>query len=263
MTTNDYFTVPDNARLLRRSLDALAPDLLKLNLIDAKDFAEAQALFDRADVAQGTATAHKGHIIDRTREIGAELAHVDIDADAIHAEAAKLADLTHVLRISEAIWTVAVREATRLVYSKADQYADALNAELDALAEKAAEVAAKLTGITSADAALLAGKGDDWIEAGELAATYQWLRGVIGRLREADKLPKPRNGEGGAFWNFRTPPELIRGGFKVATADTDGGRAKFFREMAAGPWVPTREEALAAVEVHDSAQIAFQTGGRV
>ncbi|MCZ4586474.1 hypothetical protein O4328_22795 [Rhodococcus opacus] len=263
MTASETFNVPIEKRESLYALAELVGDLQTLGLLGAKDFDKAQKFLNRADEAESAALSHGDYITAHTHELGEELAtSQEFDLDLLRSGAAGIAERTRVLRICEATWLAAAREAKKLVYAKSGQYRHVLNTELTELAGKAADLAGKLAGITSAEAAIAAGKVDEWTAAGELVSTHEWLTDVIGRLREVDKLDKPRNGEGGQWWSFRTAPYLERGGFRaaVASAELDGGRARLFKEMAAGPWVPTRDEALEAAKAHEDAQIAYQSG---
>jgi hypothetical protein len=90
-----------------------------------------------------------------------------------------------------------------LVLASVDRLYDALADELDELLERAAVIAAKLGGIDTADAALDAGLGEDWLALKACAAEYQDLRASHCDLLQAEDTNNTTPGSIGralAFW---------------------------------------------------------------
>ncbi|RZL82304.1 MAG: hypothetical protein EOP32_12000 [Rhodococcus sp. (in: high G+C Gram-positive bacteria)] len=263
--TKTYFQPHDFEILALSRVTELADDLRMLGLLDSKELGQLETALDRAEQAQAIGAAATRRTEAERADIAEKVSTGELDIADIRAEAAKIPEDLQVIRIAESVYSSAVREAQRIAYAHTDQAPKLLNEHLDTIVAEAAELAGKLEGVLTADQAIARGVTDEWTAVADLAGTYSTLRGVVSRLREAGRLAKPGNGEGGPWWNFRTPPQLERGGYRVVTAgpDADGGRAKFLKEMASGPYVPASSgEALAVMRVHDEAQLEFQTGGR-
>ncbi|MFD6056832.1 hypothetical protein [Rhodococcus wratislaviensis] len=260
----DSFNIGYSVGESRSRVVSVADNLRMLGVLDSSEAAQIDELLTRADEAEMIGTSTQARTERERSDIAAKVATGELEVTAIRVEAGKLPDPLHVLRISEAVYKKCISAAERIAYAHVGEAVGVLNAHFNELAAEAAKLATKLDGVTTADEAIARKVTDEWTAVASLQGTYSTLRGIVDLLREAEKLDKPRGGEHGLWWDFATAPFLGRGGFRKAhdSVNLDGGRAKFFQEMAAGPWVPTREEALAAAKVHDDAESAYQAGGR-
>ncbi|MFZ2177793.1 MAG: hypothetical protein WAW17_27960 [Rhodococcus sp. (in: high G+C Gram-positive bacteria)] len=261
--TDVRFDVPFYVREAQTRLIAVTDDLRLLKLLNDKEHGQVEELLDRADRAEALGLSAARRTEDERADIANKVASGELEVDAIHSEAAKLPEKLHVVRIAETVYTACVHSAERIAYAHTAEAPAILNEHFATLAAEAADIAAKLNGVTSAEQAIERNVTDEWLAVADLISTNITLRAISDRLREAGRLVRP-DGDGGPWWRFRTPAKLDRGGYRRTPVgvDPDGGRAAFLAEMAAGPYVPaSREEAMAAMAVHDAATIAYQTGG--
>ncbi|WAM13939.1 hypothetical protein [Rhodococcus sp. JS3073] len=261
---DDHFTVP--TRIMDTLIDAqdIATAMHELELLDSNESDTVNVHIERAHAAEQAAREAGAAFTAARRQIGIDVAEGKTKPGDIAEETLKLADPSNVYRAAEAAYTESARRAYRAALVNADRAPDVLNARLAHLAERASELAPQLVGITTADGALAAGRGEAWLEVADLKATHSRLREIAHILREAGVMEKQKPGAGGVHWQFRADPKQteigVRADWRTPVNNLpDGGRLRFLAEMSAEPYTPATEaEAEEVRRAHDTAAVVRQ-----
>ncbi|QYB05409.1 hypothetical protein I1A62_13570 [Rhodococcus sp. USK10] len=258
---NDQFTISNAGRVKRRRVETIAEDLRLFDLLSSKEAGEVEAVLVRI-AATEAAGSNVSRRIEATRANIAEklLTRVlagdfEMELDTLDSEVSQtIPTAEHVLRITETVAERLIRELEKLAFQHAGKAPKVLNDELERIGAHGIELASQLSGITSAEQALNAGRGDAWLEVGNLIESRGRVYRLASELREAGVVPKPdRISAWGPWWKFKTPVALG----KRRPADEDP-RLKFLDECAAGLYLPASEEVAESVRrVHEAAEDEF------
>lgn len=233
---------------IERSYDA--PELLDglrlLNLLPDDLETEADRLLEQLRRAEEIEREHATQRSAAARAVGASLAEADeLDLSRVLAEVVKLGDPEDVKLACRGAWRYAFDKLWSLIGQAAEGLPTAINEQFTYLVERATELSETLANIPTADAALIAGKGDAWVEAGDHAATYRHLAAVAEQFRRNKLIAYPRTpGKFGPWWSFQTPGDRR----SFSTGSQVDMRHRWMMEMITqNPWVPATEaEAEAA-----------------
>lgn len=237
--SDTLFRLNDGDIIRKHRVERLLDPLRIFGLLNAKEVDKISAVLLEAECAEAS-----GHNVKRRAQaacatIAERVLNGEADLDTVDAAVAAIPDPAGVIAVAQVVATRLIWKAEELTFAHIDTAVATINRELDAISNRAVELAADLEGVDDAEAALTTGKGEAWLELRRLHSHYETIAALIEELRDAGKLPYAERVEYGSWWRTRRPANL---GMSNYYKDARDPLLLFLDTAVAGLYLPASED---------------------